>query len=215
MQRWLGPMGLIMSLLALALQACAPAAVGAGATAGTAAMQERGLSGALTDMQIRTEINHLWFQESERMYRYVNLQVRNRRVLLTGVVTEPKMRTTAAELAWKVEDVREVINEIMVDENRNDVGAYAEDSWIAAQLKTKLLFDAEISSINYSIEVVRGIVYLIGIARSEAEVERALDHARNLANVEEVVNYVEVRPPGGNGDGNGGDADGTQEAAAA
>jgi osmotically-inducible protein OsmY len=204
MQRWLRVVGFGMALLATGLQACAPAAVGAGATAGTTAMQERGLSGALTDTQIRTQINHLWFQESERMYRYVNLQVQNRRVLLTGVVPEQAMRTTAAELAWQVDDVREVINEVKVVDNRNDVAAYAEDSWIAAQLKTKLLFDTEIASINYSIEVVRGVIYLIGIARSEAELERALDHARNLADVKEVVSYVEVQPPASDGDGNGG-----------
>jgi osmotically-inducible protein OsmY len=212
MQRWLGVVGLLMGLLATGLQACAPAAVGAGATAGTTAMQERGLSGALTDTQIRTQINHLWFQESERMYRYVNLQVQNRRVLLTGVVPEQAMRTTAAELAWRVDDVREVINEIKVVDERNDVAAYAQDSWIAAQLKTKLLFDSEIASINYSIEVVRGVIYLIGIARSEAELSRALDHARNLANVAEVVSYVEVQPPGERNDDDGAD---TQEADAA
>jgi osmotically-inducible protein OsmY len=146
------------------------------------------------------------------MYRYVNLQVQNRRVLLTGVVPEQAMRTTAAELAWRVDDVREVINEIKVVDERNDVAAYAQDSWIAAQLKTKLLFDSEIASINYSIEVVRGVIYLIGIARSEAELSRALDHARNLANVAEVVSYVEVQPPGERNDDDGAD---TQEADAA
>jgi osmotically-inducible protein OsmY len=60
--------------------------------------------------------------------------------------------------------------------------------------------------------VVRGVIYLIGIARSEAELSRALDHARNLANVAEVVSYVEVQPPGERNDDDGAD---TQEADAA
>lgn len=194
MRRWIGAALAAGMLMALGLSGCAPAVVGGGAAAGTAAMQERGLSGALKDTQIRTQINSLWFQESERMYRFVNLQVQNRRVLLTGVVPERAMRTKAAELAWQSEDVREVINEIQVVENRNDVGAYAKDSWIATQLKTKILFDTEIASINYSIEVVRGVIYLLGIARSEAELQRVIDHARTLANVEAVRDYVEVKP---------------------
>ena len=167
------------------------------------AAQERGLSGAVKDTGIRTQINHLWFQENERMYRFVNLQVWNRRALLTGVVPEAEMRRTAAKLAWQADDVDEVINEIAVDENRNDVKAYAKDSWIAAKLKSKILFDTEIKSINYSIETVRGRIYLIGTARSQAELDRVIDHARNIANVEEVVSYVRIAQPDAEPQGSG------------
>jgi osmotically-inducible protein OsmY len=50
--------------------------------------------------------------------------------------------------------------------------------------------DASVRSINYSIDVVGGTVYLMGIARSQAELDRVLNHARNLPYVKQVVNYV-------------------------
>jgi osmotically-inducible protein OsmY len=189
---------LMLGLLALPLSGCAPAAVGTGATAATTAAQERGMGGALTDTEIRLQINNLWFQESERMHRLVGLQVQNRRVLLTGIVDEPEMRRTAAKLAWQVDNVREVINEIRVGEV-GDVGSYANDTWISSKLKSKILFDTEVRSINYSIETVHGRIYLIGIARSQAELDRVLNHARNIADVKEVVSYVEITENGGEG----------------
>ncbi len=203
MRRWAVAVVAAWSCVAAALSGCAPAAVGAGATGATVAVQERGVSGAIEDTGIRAQINHLWFQESERMYRYVNLQVWNRRALLSGVVPEAEMRRTAVKLAWKADDIKEVINEIQVDENRADVKAYAKDSWIAAQLKSAILFDTKIKSINYSIETVRGRIFLLGTARSQAELDRVIDHARNISNVKEVVSYVQVMESG-NGDGGAG-----------
>ena len=80
---WSG--GLLLAAgLSLTLGACAPAVVGAGAAVGVTAAQERGFKGALTDAEIRLDINHLWFQKSTSLYSKVNLQVQEGRVLLTG-----------------------------------------------------------------------------------------------------------------------------------
>lgn len=182
---------IVLCCLALPLAGCAPAAIGGATTAGTAAAQERGLSGALKDTEIRTQINHLWFQADERMYRKVSLQVQNRRVLITGIVDEPELRRKAARLSWQADDVREVINEVEVSDE-GGVGTYAKDTWISSQLKSKILFDSDIKSINYSIETVNKKIYLLGVARSRKELDLVLNHARNIANVKEVVSYVEV-----------------------
>jgi len=182
----------LSALLALLLSGCVAAGVGAGATAGSAAVQERGITGALDDTQIRMEINHLWLQEDETLYRKVSMQVQEGRVLLTGVVPDPEMRMTAVKLAWQADGVREVINEIEVAEADSFQG-FARDTWISAQLKSRLLFDDEIMSPNYSIETVRGVVYLMGVARSRAELERAINHARNIAHVRKVTSYVRVK----------------------
>jgi osmotically-inducible protein OsmY len=196
--------------LPLALAACSPAgvAVGAGATATVAGLQERGLSGAIDDSKIRVQINHLWLQEDEVLYRKAQLQVQNGRVLLTGMMPTGEMRATAVRLAWQADGVQEVINEMQVGEG--SIGDYATDTWIATQLKADLLLDAEVTSINYSIETVNGVVYLIGIAQSEAELDRVLRHARGLANVRKVVSYVRIktapREPGMDGDDDGDDS---------
>ena len=179
--------------LSLAATACAPVAVvGAGASVGVAAAQERGLSTAASDTRIRLEINHLWFQESEELYRRVQLQVQEGRVLLSGAVPNPQTRVDAVRLAWQAPGAVEIINEIEIDDETT-LTDRARDAWISARLKSRLLGDKEVASINYSIEVVNQSIFLIGIAQNNVELDRVIAHAKNLSYVRRVVSYVRLK----------------------
>jgi len=185
--------GLLLAASAgLGLGACTPVVVGAGVTAGVAAAQERGLTGAVADTKIRLQINRLWLQESAALYTKINLQVQDGRVLLSGQVPAPEARVTAVRLAWQAEGVAEVINEIGLGDTSSLLDA-ARDQWIAAELRARLLTDAAIASINYSIETVNGSVYLIGVAQDPAELDRALTHARSIRYVRRVLNYMRLK----------------------
>lgn len=190
------PLLLTCSLLCWLVAACSPAgtAVGIGATAGVAASQERGFQGALTDSRIRLEINHLLLQESETLYSDIHLQVQEGRVLLSGTVPDPQARVTAVRLTWQAPGVREVINEIEVADD-SSVSDYGLDTWLATQLKSTLLFDNKVQSINYSIEVVNQSIFLMGIAQDKDELQRVIDHAKNLEYVRRVVSYVKIKTP--------------------
>lgn len=174
------------------LTGCVGAAIGAGAIATSAAVQERGLKGGIDDTVIRARINSLWLEHDADMYRLVSLSIVEGRILLTGQVRLPRMRIDAVRLAWKAEGVREVINEIKVTDE-GGIASYARDSWISTQLKSKLLFDKKILSINYSIETVNGSVYLMGIAQNQQELDRVTNHARTLSYVKRVVSYVRLK----------------------
>lgn len=186
---------IIMAILAMAaiqLQGCTSLLVGTGATVATAASEERGLVGAARDTETRIEINSLWLDYNVDMYRKVNLNVVEGRVLLTGIVPTQKMRLDAVRLAWQADGVKEVINQIKVN-NHDGLMTYARDSWITAELQTQLLFDRDVQSINYSVETVDGTVYLMGIAQNRSELQRVEDRARNLAYVRNVVSYVRLK----------------------
>ncbi len=185
---------LLAAGIGLGVGGCTPVgvAVGAGAGAGVAAAQERGFKGAMTDTEIRLAINDLWFKESLSLYREVNLQVQEGKVLLSGNVPDPETRLNAVRLAWQVNGVREVINEIEV-KDKSSLTDSAQDIWIATQLKAKLLVDSEVISINYSIETVNQVIYLMGVAQNQAELDRVIGHAKNIAYVRRVVSYVRIK----------------------
>jgi osmotically-inducible protein OsmY len=183
---------LVAAGLGLALGACAPAAVDTGAAARVTAAREPGFKGAMSDTEIRLEINHLWFQESASLYGQVNLQVQEGRVLLTGNVPDPEARLSAVRLAWQAKGVVEAINEIEVRDTSSLLDA-ARDDWISAELEARILVDLAIVSINYSIGTVNQVVYLIGVARSRAELDRVIAHARDIAYVRRVIDYVRLK----------------------
>jgi len=175
----------------MTLVACSPAgmAVGAGATAGVAAAEERGLKGAGNDALIRVEINEAWITEDFDTFNRLNLQIYEGRVLISGRVPNQANADRAVELAWKAEDVREVINEIEIAEG-GGLDDFANDALINARLDSELLFDSEISSINYSTRSVAGTVYLLGVAQDREELDRVFRVTRSIPNVKRVVSHV-------------------------
>lgn len=184
----------LAALLAQGLSGCTPVgvAVGAGATVGVAAAQEGGIKGATTDATIRLQITDLWLKSSFDLYRRLSMTVKEGRVLITGSVPNPDMRVDAVRLAWQADGVKQVINEITID-NGGGVKQYVTDSWITSDIKTHLMFDKYIQSINYTIETVNGTVFLMGIAEDQKELDRVLDYARNTKYVKNVTSYVRLR----------------------
>jgi osmotically-inducible protein OsmY len=191
-----GPTVMVVLALigAVALAACSPTtvAVGAGATVGATAVQDRGIDGAASDTWIRAEINQRLLATSGDLFLDVHLQVQNGRVLLSGAVPNPKARVDAVRIAWLSDDVREVINEMELSDD-GSFADYARDRWIETRLRAKLLTDRAVNSLNISIESVNQSVYLIGIAHSEDELTRVIAHAKNVPYVRRVVSYVALK----------------------
>jgi len=190
---------LLVSLLLLgSLSACTAAgvAVGAGAGVAVAAQKEKGLQQVVSDAEIRTEINHLWFQKSETIFLNAEMEVQEGKVLLLGNVPTPEDRLEAVRLAWQADGVREVINQIEVGDT-SSIGDYARDLWIKAQLESKILLDGEVSSIDYTIDTLNQTIYLMGIARNQTELDRVISHAKDIKHVRHVVSYVRLKddPP--------------------
>jgi osmotically-inducible protein OsmY len=176
---------------AMTLAACSPSGmvVGAGATAGVAASEERGLKGAGNDALIRVEINKAWITEDFDTFNRLNLQIYEGRVLISGRVPNQANADRVVELAWRAEDVREVISEIEIAEG-GGLNDFANDALINARLDSELLFDSKISSINYSTRSVAGTVYLLGVAQDREELDRVFRVTRSIPNVKRVVSHV-------------------------
>jgi osmotically-inducible protein OsmY len=185
-------LALICGALALAACSTTTVAVGAGATVGATAVQDRGVDGAASDTWIRAEINQRLLAHSGGLFLDVNLQVQNGRVLLSGTVPNPEARVEAVRIAWLSDGAREVINEMELSED-GSFADYARDRWIVTRLRAKLLGDKAVNSLNISIESVNQSVYLIGVAHSEDELTRVVGHAKDVPYVRRVVSYLTLK----------------------
>lgn len=189
----LAPAALLSFLLATALGACAgpPLIAGGVASVGIAAVQERSMGAAVDDAAIQLQIKRRLLEADDDLLVRVSSEVHEGRVLLTGVVPTPEDRVEAVRLTWQADGVLEVLNEIQVAD-RGGVIDYLRDVRITAQLRFQMLRDRAVSDVNFSVETVNGIVYLMGIARTEAELEKVTTHARNVAGVRKVVSHVRL-----------------------
>ena len=185
---------LVLSTSVLALSACEPITMvaGAGAAVGSSAAEDRGFEGAVDDTKIRAQINDLWFRADAEMYQKVSLTVHEGRVLLTGSVKKHEQRVEAVRLSWQAAGVREVLDEIQV-EDKSGVIDYGRDVWIANNLRARLMFDQHVKNINYTVDVVNGVVYLMGVAQDGDELDRVVAHARDISDVKKVISHVVLK----------------------
>ena len=182
--------------LTFSVGGCPVAIVGglvAAGGAGYAANQERGVGGTANDFSIKTNVQSAWIKTDPQMQADLNVTVYEGRVLLTGTAPTPEMKAQAQEVASRVPGVRAVYNEIEVTP-REGAWNSAKDAWITSQVRSDLVFNSHIRSVNYTVETVDGSVYLIGSARSQAELDSATTMARYVPGVKRVVSYVEIRP---------------------
>ena len=185
---------ILASLAALSLTGCTAGglAVGGAAAAGVATVQERTLGRAIDDKALEIQINHRLLQADEVLFRKISVEALEGRVLLLGAVPKPDDRIEASRLAWETPGVREVMNEVQVTD-RSGIVNYFKDAKITTELRLLILRDRDIRDINYSIETVNGIVYLLGIAQDKTELDKLTRHARNIAGVEKVISHVRLR----------------------
>ena len=178
--------------LVLGSAACAPALFGAGATIGVAAVQERTVGNALDDTTIQVMINQALLETDSALFAAVGVEVVEGRVLLTGAVRSPEDRVEAVRVAWQVDGVKEVLNEIQISD-RTRITAFINDVRISGQLRVRMLWDREIIDINYSIDTVNGVIYLMGIAQDQTELDSIVGYARSISGVMEVVVHVRLK----------------------
>ncbi len=189
-----------ISGLPFVLTGCVPVAIfGVGAATVDVATQERGVSGTFNDTDIRAQINNLWFKKSVDLYSHVLLSVQDGYVLLTGTVPTEDDRLEAVKLAWQAKGVKDVFNEIQIGLPQS-VGNGLDDTWISTKVRSGLVFEETVHSTNYSVTTFEGVVYLMGIAQNQQEVDAAINVAKDTRGVKNVVSHVQIRTPGKEGD---------------
>jgi len=181
----------------LALGGCVGVLVAGGLAAaggaGYSAAAERGVSGSLDDFTIKTNIESAWNQADPNIPAAFTVSVYDNRVLLTGRAVNQAVKAQANQIARQVPGIRALYDEIELTPGPDAWNA-AQDAWITAQVRSELVFDGNIRSTNYTIDTANQSVYLIGSARSQAELDLAANHARYVPGVRRVVSYVEIRP---------------------
>ena len=171
---------------------CAQIAVGGISKSVLVVKEERTVGTFIDDTVIAAKLKNLYFNNNEKIFFNVDVEVNEGRVLLTGTVETSDIRIEATKLAWGTSDVVTVINEIQISDNDNILD-YADDLVITTKINAKLLINKEINNLNYNIDTVNKIVYVIGIAQNKNELANVIDIINSVYGVKEVINYVRLK----------------------
>ena len=187
---------LLAVLTASALSSGCVTAVAAGA-AGVGAMmlQDRTLGEGIDDATASNEVKARLMAADGAGFAQVDVEVAEGNLLLSGVAPTQAHRQTAEMIAHNVRSIHAVYNEINVGAPRG-IGRNANDELITAQIRTRFMASPSVRSININIEVFDGNVYLMGLARTDRELQRAAEIAATAPGVRRVVSFMQVRERG-------------------
>jgi len=184
--------GTVLSL-APSLSGCILAAAGAGAASGYSVFgQELAPEQQIKDKAIRAVVLQDWDKVTPELAHDLSATVYDGRVLLTGRVPKEEWRDAAVKGAWRADGVKEVYNEVEVGPDTHFMDD-ARDTVISSRLRGDLVADGHVKSINITVKTENGVVYVIGSARTQDELDRVTNYARNIPNVRRVVSYVRIR----------------------
>jgi osmotically-inducible protein OsmY len=185
----------IYFILLLFLTSCVETAIIGGGSLAILHTREKTFTNTQSDISIAATIaTKLVLNKLKIPNNFVDTTVYEGRVLLTGVVDSTNKAKLAQDLAWQVEGVLEVIDEIQICENCKigiaKTTQMLTDAIITSEIESKLFLAKRIRSFNFTVNTVQKTVYIIGIAYSLEEQKLVLKIASKIKGVKKVVNHI-------------------------
>jgi osmotically-inducible protein OsmY len=125
----------------------------------------------------------------------VEIDVHNKNVYLMGRVKTNEARLFLLASAEKVEGVKKIYDEIVVNSSASwprSIATFARDAIVTAEVKLRLMMSKNIKSFNYSIETFNGSVYIIGNSFNKNEAEHVSLVASRSLGASRIVNYSTI-----------------------
>lgn len=160
-------------------------------TACASVQEERSIGRELDDANASLAIKSAMLRSEGYALQGVDVEVTEGIALLTGTVPREDDRLMAECLTWSSVAVRAVANELTIGRS-SGLRDRTRDAWITQRVRGRLLGDRAVRSVNFNVETYGGKVYLLGLARTRGELERASTHASLVEGVTEVVSFVRV-----------------------
>jgi osmotically-inducible protein OsmY len=173
------------------LSGCAGTLLGGAAVVGLASVQERSIKDAAIDMKLGLQLQKKLFTLSkEKLFGSVDVIIIEQRVMMIGNVESQELRDLASQAAWEISPkIKDVLNEITIGE-KSTIISEAKDARISLSLSGLLIGDSDISDINFNHSVSKQVIFLIGIAQDNEELNKVINHARTVKGVKKVINHI-------------------------
>ena len=177
----------LIFLLFLMLNGCiAVTSTGLFGTGVTVALDPRTVGTQIDDSIMEKNLQTKILLRNKDHLLKVKIEVLDGRIFLTGKVDDPEEKLQLTKLAWEINGVRSVRNDIKIKEDF-DFKQSAKDILITSQLRSAIIINKNIKAINYQIDTYKKKIFIYGIASSEEEKNEVIDEAKKILDVEDVI----------------------------
>ncbi|MBF0184212.1 MAG: BON domain-containing protein [Magnetococcales bacterium] len=152
--------------------------------------EDRDMTSQMEDSWLAMKIRSRYVQSDAIRVGNIGVSVLHGKVLLTGAAINQEEVDEAIRLARETRGVVEVRSELRVQ--YVSPSELANDAYITSKVKSQFLLDQDIHGLNIHVKTTKGVVYLVGEAKTPQERDRAIHIAQQVSDVREVVSYLSV-----------------------
>ena len=179
-----------LMVIILYLNACS-SAVSVGAFIGNAGTSSKGIKKSFSDTYIKTKILAKISLLDIKNIANISVSVSRGTVLYTGYVMSAEKRLLIIKKTWEVEGVKKIINELKIDDDV-PLSQRTNDFILRSKINTRLLFKSGINSNNFSVDVVDGEVYVIGLADGINEKTEVESFLSSMTDIKKLITIIEI-----------------------
>ena len=177
----------ILIFLFLILTGCIGASSkGVFGTGVSIALDPRSLGTQIDDSIMDKSLEAKILTMNKNYFLNVKSKVLDGRIFLTGKVDTPEEKLKLTKLAWEIKGARSVKNDIKIKSKFNFQQS-AKDILITSQLRSAMIFNKKINSVNYNIDTYKKVIYIYGISQSSDEKDEILKEAKEILDVKDIV----------------------------
>jgi len=178
-------------IISLIVNSCAIVST-AGSLVGSASTSSRGLSGTVEDTYLMSKIVSKITLMKLSNFSDITVSVNNRKVLLAGNIENQEKRLELIRKVWWIDGVKEVYNELEIGP-KISFSEKTEDFIFEVKIENRLLLEPGIFSNNYSVDVVNGKVYVIGISSNIEEKTKIENFLNSMNDIKKLVLLIDIQ----------------------
>ena len=177
---------LILSLIFLFYGCVGTSSQGVFGTGVSVAIDPRSIGTQIDDNIMQKNLSARILLKDKKYLLSIKIKVLDGRIFLTGKVEDPEEKLQLTKMAWETNGVRSVKNDVFIKSDFNFKQS-AKDILITSQLRSALIFNKNISAVNYNIDTYKKKIYIYGIAKTKDEQKEVIKEAKNILDVETVI----------------------------
>jgi hyperosmotically inducible protein len=147
----------------------------------------------IDDTVITTRVKSALLADADIKAFDFKVETRKGEVQLSGFVDNQTQIDRAITVTRGVTGVKTVDSKVSLKGAATTAGDQVDDGVITARVKTALLADANIKSLDIAVVTRKGEVQLSGFVNNQSQIDRALEVARGTENVRSVGNEMSIK----------------------
>ena len=155
---------ILVAALGTQLTACVPVVAGGAAAGGLVAADRRSTGAYLEDQEIELKAEKA-INDNLKENVHANVTSYNRRVLITGEVSNEANKAKAESVVKPIQNVNRINNQLVIGANAT-IGSRTNDAYVTSKVKTKFISENKFAANLVKVVTENGTVFLLGMVLS-------------------------------------------------